>query len=315
MAVFSAGAGVGAFVGIFVSGVLVDSYGWRGAFAIWVPLGIVGTALMATRREPVRGAQDAAFVTELEESPEGEAALEAEEEAYERAAETGEVAFDVHTASRWEVARHILGLRTWRTAAIAIGVSQIMTSAIAAWGPAYFKRTFGLDGTQVGLLAPLIGFGSFAGLLGGGFLADRLLRRGVLRARVWVSIVGYGGGGIFMIFALLTTSLLVAAPLLWVSTTFAALPAGPSMALLMDATPTDLRSPAAAIGDIVMLVSATGTVLVGAISTLLGSNLRLALLFVTPTYLVGALLFLLARKTYVTDLADVVADAVARTED
>jgi len=302
ISVFNAGAGVGAIFGITLGGVLVDQFGWRAAYAMWVPLGLAGTILMATRREPPRGRQDAAFLQELEESPEGAEALAAEaREPHHPAAQQ---------VSRKALAREILRLRTWRSVAIAMGVSQIMISALGLWGPAYFKRTFHMSATKAGLLTPVLGVGAFAGTLGGGFLADRLLRQGVLRARIWVSIVGYGGAGLVFIAAFMTTSLVVAAPLLAVAGTLLTLPTGPSFALLMDATPSHLREPAAAVADVVMYVNAIGAPLVGALSTLLGDNLRIALLCISPASLVGAGLFLVARHTYVTDLAMVVTEAV-----
>ncbi|HSS09674.1 MAG TPA: MFS transporter, partial [Acidimicrobiales bacterium] len=302
ISVFNAGAGVGGVLGITLGGVLVDQFGWRAAFAMWVPLGVVGTIMMASRREPARGLQDAAFLAELEESPEGAEAL-------------AEGSRELHavppapTVTRRELARQILRLRTWRSVAIAMGVSQIMLSALGLWGPAYFKRTFHLSATRAGLLTPVLGVGAFAGTIAGGFVADRLLRRGVLRARIWVSAIGYGGAGLMFLAAFATTSLIVAAPLLAIAGTLLTLPTGPSFALLMDATPTHLREPASAVADVVMYVNAIGAPLVGGLSTLFGDNLRLALLCVSPASLVGAGLFLVARHSYLTDLAIVVTEA------
>jgi predicted MFS family arabinose efflux permease len=193
--------------------------------------------------------------------------------------------------------------------AIAIGVSQIMLSALQLWGPAYFKRTFHLSGTKVGVLTPLLGAGSFIGIIAGGFIADRLLRRGVLRARIWVSVVGYGGAGVAFLLAFSTSSLAIAAPMLAIASTLLTLPTGPSYALMMDATPTHLREEASAVADVIMYVNAIGAPIVGGISTLLGDNLRIAMLCVSPACLVGAGLFLRARHTYLADLAGVVTGA------
>jgi len=77
-------------------------------------------------------------------------------------------------------------------------------------GPSYFKRTFGLSGAEVAAYTPLIGAAAFIGLIGGGFLADRLLRRGILAARVHVTVWSFLAGGVVLGAALLTTSLPVA---------------------------------------------------------------------------------------------------------
>jgi hypothetical protein len=193
--------------------------------------------------------------------------------------------------------------------ALGVGISQIMQNGLMFWGTPYFKRTFDLTGTQVAALAPVVGAGSFLGLVGGGIVADRLLRRGVLRARVYVTALGFLGAGVGYIGAFTTTSLAVAVPLLAIGSTFATVPTGPQYAVLLDVTPVALRPQASSVGNIVMFVSALGYPVVGGLSTLFGDNLRLALLCVSPIYLAGGALVLLARRAYVADMALVVSDA------
>jgi MFS family permease len=216
---------------------------------------------------------------------------------------------DPATATRWEVFRHVFRLRSWRTLALAIGVGQIMQNGLTFWGTPYFKRTFELSGTQVATLAPVLGAGSFIGLLGGGFLADRLLRRGVLLARVYVSGFGFIIAAAFLMAAFSTRSLALAAPLLAVGSGFGTLYVGPGFAALLDVTPTPLRSQAQSVANVIMFSSALGYVLVGGLSTLFDDNLRLAMLCASPVYAIGGVIILLARRTYVADVALVVAEA------
>jgi predicted MFS family arabinose efflux permease len=154
----------------------------------------------------------------------------------------------------------------------------------------------------------VLGIGAFAGVLGGGFLADRLLARGMLRARLYVTAVGYAGAGLFFMAAFTSTRLWVAAPLLGVASGMAALPTGPQFAMLMDVAPASLRSQASAALNVLQATGAVGALLVGILSTILGS-LRVALLCVSPFYLAGAALVLAAAPTYVADVALVVAEA------
>jgi MFS family permease len=302
VSVFQAGAGVGAFIGIAGAGVLVDRYGWQAAFWMWVPLGLAGAWLIYAQAEPTRGNQDVAFRDTLAEL-ESETLKEHEGTAAHEGRASPRTGLDA-----W---REVFALRTWRRAAFGIGVTQIFLTGLTVWGPSYFKRTFGLDGTQVAGLTPIIGAGAFVGLIAGGFIADRLLRRGVLRARVHVTVWGNMIGGLILGIALLTTHLWVAVPLLFVGTTFTALPAGPSYALLLDVTPVALRERAAGISNVVMAVSLLGSPIVGGLSTLLNDNLRVALLCITPLYFVGALLTAMCFSTYGDDLAMVVAEAEA----
>jgi len=216
---------------------------------------------------------------------------------------------DPTTITKWEVVKQIFRLRSWRVVAFGVGLTQIMQNGLMFWGTPYFKRTFLLSGTQVAGLAPIVGSGAFIGILGGGFLADRLLKRGVLRARVWVSAVGVAGAGAGYVLAFSTRSLPVAIPFLFLGTTLAAIPTGPQYALLMDVTPSSLRPQAASVTNIVQFVSALGYVVVGGLSSLFGENLRLALLCVSPMYVAGAAFVIVARRTYVADVAMVVAEA------
>jgi hypothetical protein len=79
--------------------------------------------------------------------------------------------------------------------------------------------------------------------------------------------------------------------------------------LQLDVTPARLRPQAMAVSDILQLVNALGYLIVGGLSDLLG-NLWVALLLTTPACAIGGLMVLiLASRTYVADVAMVVADA------
>ncbi len=79
--------------------------------------------------------------------------------------------------------------------------------------------------------------------------------------------------------------------------------------MMMDVTPASLRSQAAAALNVLQASGALGALLIGGLSTLFGENLRLALLCVSPFYLIGGAIALSARRTYVEDVALVVAEA------
>ena len=308
ISIFNAGAAVGTFGGLIGAGIIVDHFGWRWAFFAWLPLAVLGAALIRSRAEPDRGAQDAGYSEHLEEVTAGsEHELVVELVEHEAAEIAAEVASE--TTGPASVARAVFRLRSWRQVAIGISVTGIATAGLGTWGLAYFKRTFGLSGTDAAALAPLLGGGAFAGVLGGGFLADRLLAAGWLRARVYVTAAGFAGSGVVFALAYTTTNLWVAAPLLAVAATLAALPTGPQFALLMDVTPSPLRSQASAALNVLQAGGAIGALIVGGLSTLFGENLRLALLCVSPFYVVGGLLVWSARRSYVEDVAVVVAEA------
>ena len=314
VSVFNTLSAVGAFGGLILAGVLVDHGQWRAAFVLWLPIALLGALLIRSRVEPERGLQDAAYADRLEE--------ETTDAEHDRVVEVVEGEPPIEVLAIAGVTRQgplaalraVAELRTWRLAAIGFAVGGLMGNSLMTWGIPYFKRTFGLTGTEAAELAPILGLGAFVGVLAGGFLADRLLDRGMVRARLYVTVAGFAGAGVFLFAAYTTTRLAVAAPLLAIGTGMSTLPTGPQYALMMDVTPAPMRSEAAAALNILLATGALGSLLTGGLSTLFGENLRLALLCMSPCYLVGAVIVLAARHTYVDDVALVVAEAQTRDD-
>ena len=312
VSIFNAGAGIAAFGGIIGSGLIVDNLGWRFAFAAWLPIALLGTWLIRRRPEPERGCQDAAYAEGLEDATTGaehELVVDLVEHQPDAAVAVGAQA---GAGGGWDVVRAVFRLRSWRLVAVGLAVTGIMGDGLGAWGLTYFKRTFHLSSVKAGALAPARGAGAFVGVLVGGFVADWLLARGVLRARVLITGFGFGAAGIIYLVSFTTSRLAVAAPLLAVASALATMPTGPQFAAMMDVTPSPLRSQATAAGNVLEACGALGALVVGGLSTVIG-NLRLALLCVSPFYLLGGALVLGACRTYVADVAAVVADARSRT--
>ena len=314
VSIFNAAAGVGAIASILISGVLIDDVGWRWSFVVWLPMALVGAHLIRRRREPERGAQDAAYAEELEAATTGDEHDRVVEVVEHEAGAIAAAEADEHPEVGWSraVVRAVSRLRSWRMMVIGITVTGIAAGGVGTWGLSYFKRTFHLSSVTAGALVPVIGAGAFLGVLAGGFLTDWLLRRGMVRARVVITGLGFGSAGLVYLLAFSTTSLVLAAPLLGIGSTLAALATGPSYAAMMDVVPSPLRSQASAAANVLMACGAVGSLLAGGLSTLFG-NLRLALLAVSPFYVLGAVLVLAACRTYVSDVAVVVAEARGRT--
>jgi MFS family permease len=315
VSIFNAVAGVGAIVGLIGSGVFIDTVGWRWSFVVWLPLALLGAHLIRRRSEPARGAQDAAYAGELEAATTGAEHDMVVEVVEHEAAEIAALEAEAHPEVGWsrDVVRAVVRLRSWRMVVIGMTVTTIASGGLDTWGLTYFKRTFHLSSAKVGFLVPVLGAGGFVGVLVGGFLTDWLLRRGMVRARVVLTAVGFGGAGILYFLAFTTTRMAVAVPLIALAATLGSLPTGPSYAAMMDVVPSPMRSQASAAANVVMATGAVGALLTGGLSSLFG-NLRLALLAVSPFYLVGAVVVMMACRTYLSDVAVVVAEARGSTE-
>jgi MFS family permease len=193
---------------------------------------------------------------------------------------------------------------------MALTVSGFFSTALGVWGVDYFKQQFHLSATKAGALTPAIGAGAAIGLIGGGELADWLLKRGVLNARVYVTAVSSVFATVFFLPAFFTHSLPIAAVCLFFGSFCMTAPVAPSEALTSDVIPAVLRGRAAAIRSIVRALSALAPLIVGALAD--RYTLASALAIVTPLYAIGGLVMLLAAKSYPADLAFVAADARAR---
>ena len=126
---YQLGAAVGGLIGVAFAGVLVDAYGWRAAFWMWIPLGILVTIAVLRLPEPDRGAQDRAF--HLDGLVDSAPAIVPD------LALPGEVRVgSLHYASAsWgEVIRELAKIRSMWFGVMSLTISSFLLGALGAWG-------------------------------------------------------------------------------------------------------------------------------------------------------------------------------------
>jgi predicted MFS family arabinose efflux permease len=302
---YQLGSAVGGLFGVALAGVLIDTFGWRAAFWMWIPFGIVVVAVLRRLPEPERGAQDRAFHLEETEHVEADGVPGLLPDLGLPIPRASTLRYD--DASWMEVLRELMHIRSMWFGLMSLTISSFLMTALGVWGIDFFKQSFDLSATEAGAFVPVIGGGAALGLLGGGELADRLLRRGVTNARVYVTAVASVLAAVLLLPAFLTSSLALSAVLLFFGSFCLTVPVAPSEALVSDVVPGGLRGRAAAIRSIVRALSALAPLLVGALSD--ATDLPTALALVTPMYAIGGVVMLFAARTYPADLAFVAADA------
>jgi predicted MFS family arabinose efflux permease len=304
---YQLGAAVGGLLGVALAGVLVDAFSWRAAFWMWVPLGVVVATLVHRLREPVRGAQDRAFAQEEIDRVDADGVPGLLPDLHLPAVPGVE---PPPTHAGWaEVLRQLFRIRTMWFGLMALTISQFFSGALAYWGIEFFKRAFDLNATRAGAFAPVIGAGAVIGLVAGGEVADRLLRRGDVNARVHVTAASSVLASAFLLPAFLSTSLPVAAACLFLGSLFLTMPVAPAEALVSDVVPGELRGRAASVRSVVRALAALSPPAVGILSE--ATDLSTALAIVSPLYAVGGMLMLLAARSYPSDLANVATHARA----
>ncbi len=153
----------------------------------------------------------------------------------------------------------------------------------------------------------IFGLGAAVGVVSGGYVADRLLRRGIVNARIYVVFVSTIIATAAFIPAFVSTDLSVTLPLFLVGGVFLTLPVAPADAMLTDVVVSPLRGRAAALRSMVRSLAGIAPLVIGALKGLFG--LQTALLMITPFYAVGGFIMLFAARTYPADLAFVAAES------
>ena len=311
MGLYQSGALVGAVVGLGLGGVAVAAGGWRWAFFMWVPFGAAVAWLVARQPEPRRGDQDADFAADL--SLTDGSALGAAEVAATMGGLLPEPirvgTLDYASAGPREVMAELLRIPSMWYGVLALTISQLLLNGLQFWGVEYFKRVHHLGAAAAGGVAGLLGLGSIGGIVGGGFLADRLLRRGMVNSRVYVVAFGSIAATPLLMPAFASTSLAITAPLLLLGGAALTLPVAPAEALVSDVVVAELRGRAATVRSVVRALSAAGPLLIGLLSSQAGLGLRVALVAVSPIYAAGGLVMLGAARHYPADVAFVVAES------
>lgn len=297
MGLYQLGSFCGAITAFGLGGVAVSLGGWRWAFFLWVPFGLAAAVLLLLAPEPERGRQDHVLAPPDEDEVASVITLPLP---------TRVGAGDYYTMGLREAFREVLRIRSVWCGLAAISVGHLLLSGLGFWAVPYFKRVHHLSNAGAGGLVALLAVGSAAGIIGGGYLADRLLRKGSVYGRVHIIAAASVLASLVLAPAFASTSMWVTAPLFVVGGCLLTLPIAPAEALMSEVVVCDLRGRAATLRSVVRTLSSAGPALIGALADVIG--LRWALVAFMPIYAVGGLVALLARRTYAQDLAFVLAE-------
>ena len=164
MGIFTLGISFGIMIAYLTGGWIVENIGWREAFLV---VGLPGLALALffrfTIAEPPRGLSDAR--TDTGERP-----------------------------SIIETARYLMQRRSFIHICVGAGLASFGGYSVANFFPSYLVRSHGMSPSDIGLyLGLVLGIAGGIGFAGGGYVADRLGRRGQRRALVGVAVAMMAG--------------------------------------------------------------------------------------------------------------------------
>src|SRR4051794_16933680 len=302
---YNSGALIGSALGLGLAGVFVSQWGWRAAFWMWIPLGVVTIVMLLRAPEPARGHQDADFHAEVDPMQGVDAVELAGKLDLPPPTRTGTI--DYATCD-WRTAyREIFKIRSMWFGVAGITISAALLNGLSFWAIPYFQEVHGLTHEQAGGYTVVFGLGAAVGVLSGGFVADRLLQRGMVNARIYVVVVSSILATIIFVPAFGSSSLAVTLPLFLIGGVFLTLPIAPADAMMTDVVVAPLRGRAAGLRSIVRSASSLMILIIGVLKGAFG--LQTALVVVTPVYAIGGVIMLFAARTYPSDLAFVAAES------
>jgi MFS family permease len=163
----------GTIAGGAVSGFMGQHYGWRSSFVLFGSLGIVlGFVLLGALREPPR---------RVEETPDQE-----------------HQGLDWRRKGLWTDLAEIFRTPMVRVLILVFVGANFVASIFLTWMPTFLLRKFGLSLSMAGLSGTAyVQIASMVGVLTGGVLADRLVRR-FAGGRMMTQALGLFGGVIFI---------------------------------------------------------------------------------------------------------------------
>jgi MFS family permease len=286
-----AGEGACTGLGLLVSGQLA-AVNWRFGFW-WLALAgmVLGIAVATMLREPVRGARVRGSTGEVLLAPPRRQPI-------------------------WQSVRYVLSIRTNLVLVVGSSFGYFFMTGLSTFGVALLRGQFQIGQSLATMLIVVLGVGSLTGVLTSGRLADWLMTRGWVSARMGVGGAAFLAAALCILPALLTENLLMAI----VFAFFGAIALGgvnPSLnAARLDIVHSRLWGTAeAARTTLVSISTGLSPVVFGFFSTQLGGHaeaMNQTFLFMLATLVIGAVLLLgVACRTYPRDVANALADESA----
>lgn len=281
MGIFSLGISMGIMLAFLAGGWVVQNIGWRAAFFIvGLPGLVLALILWTTVKEPPRGMSEARV---------------------DRGDRPGML----------EAARFLFARRSFLFISVGSGLASFGGYAVAFFFPSFLIRSHGMTALEVGAFLGLaLGIAGGLGFAGGGFVADRIGRRGQ-RAALMGVVAAMMFGWLFTFPIYLADSIAIVMVLFLFPAVFSNFYLAPTFALTQGLVGLRMRAMASALMLFILNIIGLGLgpQVAGILSDLLrdsygDESMRYALLIIVGTvYPLAAVSYFLASRTIEADLA------------
>ena len=230
---------------------------------------------------------------------------------------------DPDTMSLSRAVVYVLKIPTNRWLIAASAVGYFFFAGLRTFALVFTRGQLGLSQSAATLVLFAAGLGSLAGVLLAGRIADRLIAKGRVNARIMVGAVMYVAAAGLLVPALLLTTLVVVGPLLVLAAAALSAPNPPLDAARLDIMPARLWGRAEGVRTLLRQTAQAGApLLFGALADLFGGHavasqshvsaattagLEYTFLIMLIPLALNGLLLLGARRSYPADVATAVA--------
>jgi MFS family permease len=305
-----AGELVGAGIGFGVTGGIA-ALSWQAAFVVLALPALILAGLIFRLPEPERGGGSALVNPRAHPDDDEPEAPDVHELARQKGIEPDPTKIldeDPNTMSLIAATRYVLRIRTNVVLIVASACGYYFLAGVQTFGVEFISRQYGIDQALAGLPLLVVGTGAIVGVLAGGALGDRLLRRGFLNGRILVSALAATAATILFVPPMFTRSALTAVPYLIFATMFMSAQNPPLDAARLDIVVPLLWGRAEAVRTMLRTsAQALAPLLFGAVSDYIfgGGRSGLQWTFFVMIFPLGASAFFLYRGlfTYPADVA------------
>jgi len=336
---------IGTGIGFLVSGDIAAIFSWRYAFWVLAAPGFLLAAVIWRLPEPARGGQSRLQpgAEEILTAEHLEQAAREDNKEITRTQEPDPVHHEVReqgivphehlvlyedpsARSLWWALRYVLSIRTNVVLIVSSSLGYFFYSGLQTFAVVFLRDRFSINQGVASTLLVVLGAGAILGVLTTGRLGDTLLRHHHLAARPIIAGISFLLAAALFLPALLTTSLLIAAPLIFLAAAGLGGANPPLDAARLDLLPSQLWGRAKSVRTVLRSgVVATAPLVFGYVSTRFGAHTqglghptgtagprgvgldRAFLIMLIPLAASALLLLIWARRTYPRDVATAAA--------
>lgn len=304
LGIYNIGTLVGTLLGFGVAGLLATLFSWRLAFVVWGGMGLLAASVvLRVLREPARGLPDAI------EHLEGKLRAPDQAPTTEVVGSEATPGWDYRHLPIRQAIREVARIRTLWVLFLARGATEFLMSGLSTWAVSFFRRYHDLSAAGAGGVTALLAIGAVAGIVVGSRIGESMVKRGQPGRRIWLSAWSSVLTLVVIVPAFASGSLIVAVPFFLATGFLIGVPMAPLEAVAIDIVVPQLRGRASAVRAVLRVgVTASAPAVFGLLSD--AYDLRVAILVLSPTVLLGGLATFAATRSYETDAAHAQSEAL-----